>query len=59
MLYDTQQKGTTTELHCVLDVTNLGYRCLRPVDDSPKDDLVVDVDDGTFTRIQCKTASWG
>lgn len=58
MLYDTQQKGTTTELHCILDVTNLGYRCLRPVDDSSKYDVVVDLDNGTFTRIQCKTASW-
>ena len=58
MLDNTQQKGTATELHCILDLTNLGYRCLKPVDESSKYDVVVDLGKGNFKRIQCKTSSW-
>ena len=58
MLEDTQRKGTLTELHCICDLTNLGYRCLKPVDDSSKYDVVVDLGFGNFKRIQCKTSSW-
>ena len=58
MLEETQQKGTLTELHCILDLTKLGYRCLQPIDDSSKYDVVVDLGNGVFKRIQCKTASW-
>lgn len=57
MLDYTQQKGTLTELHCIADLTALGFRCLTPVDDSAKYDVVVDLN-GTFIRIQCKTATW-
>ena len=57
MLDITQQKGTSTELHCILDLTNLGIRCLKPVDESSKYDVVADLN-GRFIRIQCKTASW-
>ena len=58
MLDSTQLKGLSTELHCILDLTNLGYRCLKPVDESSKYDVVVDLGNGVFKRIQCKTASW-
>ena len=58
MLDITQQKGTLTELHCILDLTNLGYRCLKSVDESSKYDIVVDLGKGNFKRIQCKTSSW-
>ena len=58
MLDNTQQKGTLTELRCILDLTKLGIRCLRPVDESSKYDVVADLDKGNFIRIQCKTASW-
>lgn len=58
MLDITQQKGTLTELHCILDLTNLGYRCLKSVDESSKYDVVVDLGKGNFKRIQCKTSSW-
>lgn len=58
MLDITQQKGTLTELHCILDLTKLGYRCLQPVDESSKYDIVVDLEKGKFIRIQCKTSSW-
>ena len=57
MLDITQQKGTMTELHCILDLTSLGIRCLTPVDESSKYDVVADLN-GKFIRIQCKTASW-
>ena len=56
MLDNTQQKGTATELHCILDLTNLGIRCLKPVDESSKYDVVADLN-GKFIRIQCKTSS--
>ena len=58
MLDITQQKGTLTELRYILDLTNLGYRCLKPVDESSKYDVVVDLGEGNFKRIQCKTSSW-
>lgn len=54
---NTQQKGLSTELHCILDFTNLGIRCLTPIDDSSKYDVVADLEN-KFIRIQCKTASW-
>lgn len=53
----TQQKGLTTEIRCILDFTELGYRCLTPIDDSSKYDVVVDLN-GKFLKIQCKTSSW-
>ena len=58
MLDNTQQKGTLTELRCILDLTKLGIRCLKPVDESSKYDIVADLGKGNFIRIQCKTASW-
>ncbi len=58
MLEETQKKGTLTELYCICDLTRLGYRCLKPVDESSKYDVVVDLGSGIFKRIQCKTASW-
>ena len=58
MLDITQQKGTATELHCILDLTNLRIRCLKPVDESSKYDVVADLGQGKFIRIQCKTSSW-
>ena len=51
MLDITQQKGTTTELHCILDLTNLGYRCLKPVDESSKYDVVIDLGNGILVNI--------
>lgn len=53
----TQQKGTLTELYCITDLTKLGIRCLTPIDESSKYDVVADLN-GKFIRIQCKTASW-
>lgn len=57
MLDGTQQKGLITELHCMQDITNLGYECLQPISDSSKYDVVLEIK-GHFYRIQCKTATW-
>ena len=57
MIEETQQKGTLTELHCIMDLTQLGIRTLTPTDESSKYDVVADLD-GKFIRIQCKTSRW-
>lgn len=57
MIETTQQKGTLTELHCILDLTELGIRTLTPTDDAAKYDVVADIN-GKFIRIQCKTSTW-
>ena len=57
MIESTQQKGTLTELHCIMDLTELGIRTLTPTDEASKYDVVADLD-GKFIRIQCKTSSW-
>lgn len=53
----TQQKGKLIELHCIMDLIQLGFRCLTPVDDSSKYDVVVDLGN-RFVRIQCKSSCW-
>lgn len=40
-----------------MDLTNLGIRCLKPVDEGSKYDIVADLGN-KFIRIQCKTSSW-
>lgn len=57
MIEKTQQKGTLTELHCILDLTELGIRTLTPTDEASKYDVVADLN-GHFIRIQCKTSTW-
>ena len=57
MLDITQQKGLTTELHCLQDFTELGYQCLIPFGDSCKYDIAVDLGN-KIIRIQCKHSRW-
>ena len=57
MLGNTQQKGLTTELHCIFDMTMLGYQCLKPISDSCKYDIAVDLGK-RIIRIQCKSSKW-
>ena len=57
MLDITQQKGLSTELHCLQDFTELGYQCLLPFGDSCKYDVAVDTGE-KILRIQCKHARW-
>ncbi len=58
MIEETQRKGTLTELHCIIDLTELGIRTLTPTDDASKYDVVADLGKGNFIRIQCKTSTW-
>lgn len=58
MIEETQRKGTLTELHCILDLTQLGIRTLTPTDEASKYDVVADLGKGNFIRIQCKTSTW-
>lgn len=55
MIEETQRKGTITELHCILDLTEIGIRTLTPNDEASKYDVVADIN-GKFIRIQCKTS---
>ena len=57
MIEITQKKGTLTELHCIMDLTELGIRTLTPTDEASKYDVVADLN-GKFIRIQCKTSTW-
>lgn len=57
MLDITQQKGLSTEIHCLQDFVNLGYQCLIPFGDSCKYDIVVDLGN-KIIRIQCKHSRW-
>ena len=57
MLDITQQKGLSTELHCLQDLTELGYQCLIPFGDSCKYDIAVDTGE-KILRIQCKHSRW-
>ena len=57
MIDNTQLKGSSTELHCLLDFTGLGYQCLLPFGDGCKYDVGVDIN-GKIYRIQCKHARW-
>lgn len=57
MLDITQQKGLSTEIHCLQDFVNLGYQCLIPFGDSCKYDIAVDLGN-KIIRIQCKHSRW-
>ena len=56
-LDETIQRGLLTELHCIEDITKMGFHCLKPISDASQYDIVVDVQ-GKFYRIQCKSSSW-
>lgn len=55
MLDITQQKGLSTEIHCLQDFTDLGLQCLIPFGDSCRYDIAVEINEKIY-RIQCKTA---
>ena len=54
MIENTQKKGTLTELHCILDLTELGIRTLKPIDESSKYDVVADLGKGKFIHTMAK-----
>src|SRR5204862_7930529 len=52
---NTSRTGDLTELEVALALTRAGHRVLQPLSASSRYDLAVDNEDGTLTRIQCKT----
>ena len=53
MLDETHQKGITTEIHCILDLTSIGIRCLKPIDDSSRYDVVADLNGKFIKEWEC------
>lgn len=53
--HDTTGRGDETELAVALALVRAGKRLLRPLSSASRYDLLVDNEDGTFLRIQCKT----
>lgn len=51
---DTTGRGDTAEFAVLLALARDGRRVLRPMSSATRYDLVLDNEDGTFTRIQCK-----
>ena len=54
-LRNTTARGDLAELAVATALVRAGKRLLRPVSSATRYDLVIDNDDGSFTRIQCKT----
>lgn len=52
---DTSGRGDRTELEVALALVRQGRRVLRPMWSASRYDLLLDNDNGTFTRIQCKS----
>jgi PD-(D/E)XK nuclease superfamily protein len=52
---NTSLTGDLTELEVALALTRAGYRVLRPLPTACRYDLAIDNEDGTLTRVQCKT----
>jgi len=47
--------GDLTEFEVALALTRAGYRVLQPLSSASRYDLAIDNENGTLTRIQCKT----
>ena len=52
---DTTFQGDVTETQVAAALVRRGMRILRPLSSAARYDLLIDDDDGHFTRIQCKT----
>lgn len=52
---DTSSVGDIAEIHIAAALMRAGHRVLRPLSSASRYDLVIDNDDGTFTRVQCKS----
>ena len=55
-MYQTNQKGLLTELHCQLAFTEAGISLFVPISQDSKADFIADINNKLY-RIQCKTAS--
>ena len=54
-LRDTTSRGDVTETQIAAALVLRGLRVLRPLSSATRYDLLIDHDDGRFTRVQCKT----
>lgn len=52
---DTTRRGDLTELEVMTALARQGKMLLRPVSSATRYDVLIDNEDGTFTRVQCKT----
>lgn len=52
---DTTGQGDETELAVALALTRAGRKLLRPLSSAARYDLLIDNEDGSYTRVQCKT----
>jgi hypothetical protein len=52
---DTTGRGDETELAVAFALARAGKKLLRPVSSATRYDLLIDNEDGTFIRVQCKT----
>lgn len=52
---DTSGRGDLTEAEVTAALLRAGRRVLRPLSSASRYDLVVENEDGTFSRVQCKT----
>lgn len=52
---ETTGRGDETELAVALALARTGKKILRPLSSATRYDLLVDNEDGTFLRVQCKT----
>jgi hypothetical protein len=51
---DTTTRGDLAEIELVAALMRTGRRVLRPLSNGLRYDLLIDNDDGTYTRVQCK-----
>lgn len=52
---DTTSQGDVTEAQVIAALIRRGRKVLRPVSSAMRYDLAIDNEDGTYTRVQCKT----
>ena len=52
---DTTTIGDVTEMEVATALVRRGRKLLRPISAAARYDLVIDNEDGTFLRVQCKT----
>lgn len=52
---DTTGRGDISEMEIATALMRAGHKVLRPISAGLRYDLVIDHEDGTFTRVQCKT----
>lgn len=52
---NTTRRGDITEFEVMTALARQGRTLLRPVSSATRYDVLIDNEDGTFTRVQCKT----